>query len=176
MNTRNLPGGKGWPARKADNLTATCEPTVSKMWELRRLTKTWASMTGYRDGFYLPSTQYRLTYGQERDSAYQRSAVSCATTVARHGGHRSSTATAAAAQDQRTRTTCHPIITVGCCLIAVIHLPTPSPSPPLHPLLASAIIHFRHSYLLYIPVTVSQCMSLRKTVDPNEMGRYGDEP
>jgi hypothetical protein len=21
-------GGKGWPARKADNLTATCEPTV----------------------------------------------------------------------------------------------------------------------------------------------------
>jgi hypothetical protein len=28
MSTRNLPGGKGRPARKADNLTATCEPTV----------------------------------------------------------------------------------------------------------------------------------------------------
>jgi hypothetical protein len=28
MNTRNLPGGKGRPARKADNLTAICEPTV----------------------------------------------------------------------------------------------------------------------------------------------------
>jgi hypothetical protein len=24
MSTRNLPGAKGWPARKADNLTAIC--------------------------------------------------------------------------------------------------------------------------------------------------------
>jgi hypothetical protein len=28
MSTRNLPGGKGRPARKADNLTAVCEPIV----------------------------------------------------------------------------------------------------------------------------------------------------
>jgi hypothetical protein len=28
MSTRNLPGGKGRPACKADNLTALCEPTV----------------------------------------------------------------------------------------------------------------------------------------------------
>jgi hypothetical protein len=28
MSTRNLPGGKGRPARKADNLTAICEPIV----------------------------------------------------------------------------------------------------------------------------------------------------
>jgi hypothetical protein len=28
MNTRNLPGGKKWPARRADNLTAICEPIV----------------------------------------------------------------------------------------------------------------------------------------------------
>jgi hypothetical protein len=28
MSTRDLPGGLGWPARKADNLTAICEPTV----------------------------------------------------------------------------------------------------------------------------------------------------
>jgi hypothetical protein len=28
MSTRNLPGGKGLPARKADNLTAICEPIV----------------------------------------------------------------------------------------------------------------------------------------------------
>jgi hypothetical protein len=28
MNTRNLPGDKGRPARKADNLTAICEPIV----------------------------------------------------------------------------------------------------------------------------------------------------
>jgi hypothetical protein len=38
MSTRNLPGGKGRPARKADNLTAICEPNVQKMWEPRRLT------------------------------------------------------------------------------------------------------------------------------------------
>jgi hypothetical protein len=28
MSTRNLPGGKGWPARKVDNLTAICKPNV----------------------------------------------------------------------------------------------------------------------------------------------------
>jgi hypothetical protein len=28
LNTRNLPGGKGRPRRKADNLTAICEPIV----------------------------------------------------------------------------------------------------------------------------------------------------
>jgi hypothetical protein len=28
MSTRDLPGGKGRPERKADNLTATCEAIV----------------------------------------------------------------------------------------------------------------------------------------------------
>jgi hypothetical protein len=28
MSTKNLPGGKGRPARKADNLTAICETIV----------------------------------------------------------------------------------------------------------------------------------------------------
>jgi hypothetical protein len=28
LSTRNLPGGEGRPARKAHNLTATCEPIV----------------------------------------------------------------------------------------------------------------------------------------------------
>jgi hypothetical protein len=28
ISTKNLPGGKGRPARRADNLTAICEPTV----------------------------------------------------------------------------------------------------------------------------------------------------
>jgi hypothetical protein len=28
MSTRNIPGGKGRPAHKADNLTAICEPIV----------------------------------------------------------------------------------------------------------------------------------------------------
>jgi hypothetical protein len=35
MRTRNLSGGKGRPARKADNLSGICEPTVQKMWEPR---------------------------------------------------------------------------------------------------------------------------------------------
>jgi hypothetical protein len=39
MNTRNLTGGKGLPALKADNLTATCVPIVYKMWEPRHHTK-----------------------------------------------------------------------------------------------------------------------------------------
>jgi hypothetical protein len=28
MSTRNIPGGKEGPARKADNLTVICEPIV----------------------------------------------------------------------------------------------------------------------------------------------------
>jgi hypothetical protein len=35
---QNLPGDKGRPERKADNLTAICEPIFKKMWDLRRLT------------------------------------------------------------------------------------------------------------------------------------------
>jgi hypothetical protein len=50
MSTRNLPGGKGRPARKAD-LTAICEPIVYEMWEPRRLTTLWASTACYRDTF-----------------------------------------------------------------------------------------------------------------------------
>jgi hypothetical protein len=51
MSIRNLPGDKGWPARKADNLTGICEPIVYKMWEPWRLTTLWASRTSYRDSF-----------------------------------------------------------------------------------------------------------------------------
>jgi flagellar motor switch protein FliM len=36
-------GGKGRPARKADNLTTICEPIVQKIWEPQRLTTLWAS-------------------------------------------------------------------------------------------------------------------------------------
>jgi hypothetical protein len=49
MNTRNLHGGKGRPARGAENLTAICEPIVYKMWEPRRLTTLWAFTACYRD-------------------------------------------------------------------------------------------------------------------------------
>jgi hypothetical protein len=51
MSTRNLPGGKGEPARKPDNLTAICEPTVYEIWEPRRLTILWASTACYTDSF-----------------------------------------------------------------------------------------------------------------------------
>jgi hypothetical protein len=51
MSTRNLPGGNGQPACKADNLTAICEPIVHNMWQPRRLTTIWASMAYYRDNF-----------------------------------------------------------------------------------------------------------------------------
>jgi hypothetical protein len=51
MSTRNLPGSKGRPVRKADNLTAICGPTVYKMWEPRRLTTLCAFTAFYRDTF-----------------------------------------------------------------------------------------------------------------------------
>jgi hypothetical protein len=52
-------GGKWRPARKADNLTAICEPIVLKMWDPQRLTTLWASMAWYRDSFtfYLPLSE-----------------------------------------------------------------------------------------------------------------------
>jgi hypothetical protein len=48
MNTRNLPMGKEWPAC---DLEATCEPTVYKMREFRRLATLCTSMACYRDSF-----------------------------------------------------------------------------------------------------------------------------
>jgi hypothetical protein len=51
MSTRNLPVGKGQPARKADNLPAVCEPIIKKMWEPQHLKTLWASTACYRDTF-----------------------------------------------------------------------------------------------------------------------------
>jgi hypothetical protein len=51
MSTRNLPGGKGRSARKADNLTAIYEPIVYKIWEPQRLTTQWAFTACSRDSF-----------------------------------------------------------------------------------------------------------------------------
>jgi hypothetical protein len=51
MSTRNIPGGEGRPVRKADNLTAICEPIVYKMWEPQHLTVLWVSTARYRDTF-----------------------------------------------------------------------------------------------------------------------------
>jgi hypothetical protein len=53
-----LRGGKGRPVRKADNLTAICEPIVLKMWEPPPLTTLWASVACYRDSFILPLCQF----------------------------------------------------------------------------------------------------------------------
>jgi hypothetical protein len=55
MSTRNLPGGKERAARKADNITAICEPVV-KMWEPRPLTILWATSACYRNSFTLRGT------------------------------------------------------------------------------------------------------------------------
>jgi hypothetical protein len=53
MSTKNLHGGggKGRPARKADNLTAICEPIVEKVWEPRPLTTLWVTSACYRGSF-----------------------------------------------------------------------------------------------------------------------------
>jgi hypothetical protein len=50
MSTRNIPGGKWRPARKAD-FTAICEPIVKVMWDPQRLTTLWAFKACYRDTF-----------------------------------------------------------------------------------------------------------------------------
>jgi hypothetical protein len=34
IRTRNLPGGKARPTRKADNLNTTCEIIIYRMWDL----------------------------------------------------------------------------------------------------------------------------------------------
>jgi hypothetical protein len=51
ISIRNLSGGGGRQARKADNITAISEPIIYKMWEPRRLTNLWASTANYRDSF-----------------------------------------------------------------------------------------------------------------------------
>jgi hypothetical protein len=51
MSTRNLPGGKGWSTRKANNLTVICEPIFYKILEPGRLKTLWASTAYYRDSF-----------------------------------------------------------------------------------------------------------------------------
>jgi hypothetical protein len=44
--------GKGPPARGADDLTAICEPIVSKMWEPRCLTTLWTFTACYWNRFF----------------------------------------------------------------------------------------------------------------------------
>jgi hypothetical protein len=58
MSTRNLPGGKGRPARKADNLTAICETIVYKMWEPRRLMGLHGLLRNSFTFYLLPHTSW----------------------------------------------------------------------------------------------------------------------
>jgi hypothetical protein len=54
MSTRNLPGGKGRPARRAVNLTAICEPIVkTKCGSLDVSHSPMAFTACYRDSFFL---------------------------------------------------------------------------------------------------------------------------
>jgi hypothetical protein len=49
MSTRNPPGSKGWPAHKADSLTAICEPIVSQPYGPSR------PVTGMASPFHIKS-------------------------------------------------------------------------------------------------------------------------
>jgi hypothetical protein len=55
MSTRNLSGGEGRPARKAD-LTAICELIFQIIWDPQHLSTLWASMACYRDNFSFTCT------------------------------------------------------------------------------------------------------------------------
>jgi hypothetical protein len=54
MGTRNIPGGEGRPARKADNLNAICEPIVYK--------NVWASTFRSPMGLHGPLQGYLYLY------------------------------------------------------------------------------------------------------------------
>jgi hypothetical protein len=51
MSTRIFPEGKAQPVRKADNLFAICEPTVSTELDRLSLTTQWISTAFCRDSF-----------------------------------------------------------------------------------------------------------------------------
>jgi hypothetical protein len=70
MNIRILLGSKGRPARKADGLTAICEPIIYKMWEPRRLRTLRASTACYRDSLTFTLRFYtNAMWGLEPDKS-----------------------------------------------------------------------------------------------------------
>jgi hypothetical protein len=87
ISTRNLPEGNGQAARKADNLTAICEPIVKKnVWEPRRLTTLWVSTACYRDRFTIfpfHSTIYSLHNNVINQTACKKEETEERTTIVR---------------------------------------------------------------------------------------------
>jgi hypothetical protein len=76
MSTRNLPGGKGRPARKADNLTAICESIVYIMLDPQRLTTLWAFTASYRNSFtFLPLPNYPWDAGRHTCILFRHSFI-----------------------------------------------------------------------------------------------------
>jgi hypothetical protein len=59
MNTRNIPGGKGRLARKANSLTVICDPIVNKMWEPQQLTTLLNSKVSHKDNFPFFTYHYK---------------------------------------------------------------------------------------------------------------------
>jgi hypothetical protein len=60
MSTRNVLGDKGLWERRADNLTAICEPIVYKIWDPRRLIALRASIVCYGDQFPFVSVKIKF--------------------------------------------------------------------------------------------------------------------
>jgi hypothetical protein len=71
ISTRNLPRVKGRPSRKADNLTAICEPIVWKAYQPRSLTTLWASTACHRDSF----TYLNMLRDRSEEASLQNRAV-----------------------------------------------------------------------------------------------------
>jgi hypothetical protein len=71
MSTRNLPAGKGRPARKANNLIAIYEPIFERIGELRRLITLWSSTACYRDSFTF-FTRIQSSSAEDHTAAFSK--------------------------------------------------------------------------------------------------------